>query len=658
MQADRKVVELDINDVLPNRFQPRIKFNESSIQELSESIKRYGVIQPIVVRKIGDKYEIIAGERRYKASVLAEKTSIPAIICDLNDKDSVEIALIENVQREDLTPIEKAISYKKILDMGYMNQDDLAVKVGKSQSSIANTLRLLGLAEEVQEALLESKISERHARSLLKLKDEKKQVEMLNKIIEQRLTVRRTDEEIEKMIDLKKDKPITIMDEDVSTQTYDVPQTSVYESPVVGPYTPYETPTFENTYESVPTYEVPEVPVYESPAVGPVESYKEPVYENTYESLPTYEVPAYETPVVDTYTSETYEQPLYESPVVGPVEPYQAPVYENTYESVPTYEVPEVPVYETPVVDTYANETYEQPVYGSTYESVPTYEVPEVPVYETPVVDTYTSETYEQPVYESTYESVPTYEVPEVPVYETPVSEPYASEEYAGSVSELFSKEVKEEPYVEQLPQMEEDNQFTFDIPKYEEESNNEPVFPEFQAVDNSFGLPSFMDVDKIEENAQDINEPEKPLANIEDLLKADTNSVAQEEPTEEPEDEEVLKPGRFFSLFKKDKKEEVKEEPQEENNFDFNSFYENDESNNDTMLESMPSETPVIESFEIPTLQEEVTGLETKTNDIQLAINTIRECASTLEKYGFKVNVEEIDLEDSYQAILKIDKM
>ena len=119
-----------------------------------------------------------------------------------------------------------------------------------------------------------------------------------------------------------------------------------------------------------------------------------------------------------------------------------------------------------------------------------------------------------------------------------------------------------------------------------------------------------------------------------------------------------VLKPGRFFSLFKKDKKEEVKEEPQEENNFDFNSFYENNESNNDTMFESMPSETPVIESFEIPTLQEEVTGLETKTNDIQLAINTIRECASTLEKYGFKVNVEEIDLEDSYQAILKIDKM
>ena len=113
MQIDRRVVDLDINDVLPNRFQPRIKFNEISIQELSDSIKKYGVIQPIVVRKIGDKYEIIAGERRYKASVLAGKTTIPAIITDLNDKDSAEVALIENVQRQNLTPIEEAISYKK-----------------------------------------------------------------------------------------------------------------------------------------------------------------------------------------------------------------------------------------------------------------------------------------------------------------------------------------------------------------------------------------------------------------------------------------------------------------------------------------------------------------------------------------------------------------
>ena len=200
MQNEKKVIELNISDVLPNRFQPRIKFDENSINELALSIKKYGVIQPIVVRKIGDKYEIIAGERRYKASKVAGKQTIPAIISEMNDKDSVEIALIENVQREDLTPIEKAISYKKILDMGYISQEDLAQKVGKSQSSIANTLRLLNLTDEVQEALLENKISERHARSLLKIKNDKQQIAMLNRIVKERLTVRKTDEEIEKMM--------------------------------------------------------------------------------------------------------------------------------------------------------------------------------------------------------------------------------------------------------------------------------------------------------------------------------------------------------------------------------------------------------------------------------------------------------------------------
>ena len=154
MNEERKVEQLKVSDILPNRFQPRIKFNESSINELSDSIKEHGVIQPIVVRTIGDKYEIIAGERRYKASVLAGKETIPAIVTSLNDKDSAEVALIENVQRQDLTPIEEAISYKKILDMGYLTQEQLAQKLGKNQSTIANKIRLLNLDEDVQEALL------------------------------------------------------------------------------------------------------------------------------------------------------------------------------------------------------------------------------------------------------------------------------------------------------------------------------------------------------------------------------------------------------------------------------------------------------------------------------------------------------------------------
>lgn len=200
MDHNKKVIEIPLDDVLPNRFQPRIKFNEDSIIELSESIKEHGVIQPIVVRPVGDKFEIIAGERRYKASCMAGLSKIPALVTDLNDKDSAEVALIENVQRKDLTPIEEAISYKKILDMGYLTQEKLAEKLGKKQPTVANKLRLLNLDEEVQEAILEDKISERHARSILKLNNPEDQKKILHKIIEERLPVKKTDEEINKML--------------------------------------------------------------------------------------------------------------------------------------------------------------------------------------------------------------------------------------------------------------------------------------------------------------------------------------------------------------------------------------------------------------------------------------------------------------------------
>jgi len=200
MNKEVKVVELDIDDVLPNRFQPRIKFNEDSLDELANSIKDHGVIQPIVVRKLGSKYEIIAGERRYKACVKIGKPTIPAIITDLNDKDSAEVALIENVQRKNLTPIEEAVSYRKILDMGYLTQESLAAKLGKTQSTVANKLRLLNLTDEVQEALLQDKISERHARSLLRLTNKQDQLAMLDRIITERMPVRKLDEEIIKVV--------------------------------------------------------------------------------------------------------------------------------------------------------------------------------------------------------------------------------------------------------------------------------------------------------------------------------------------------------------------------------------------------------------------------------------------------------------------------
>ena len=161
-----EVREIPVNEVRPNPYQPRKTFNEDALNELAESIKNYGVFQPIIVKKGIKGYDLIAGERRLRASRIAGIEKIPAIVKEFTDEQMREISLLENIQRENLTPIEEAISYKKILDMGY-TQEALAKKIGNKQSTIANKVRLLNLTDEVQEALLENKISERHARSLL-----------------------------------------------------------------------------------------------------------------------------------------------------------------------------------------------------------------------------------------------------------------------------------------------------------------------------------------------------------------------------------------------------------------------------------------------------------------------------------------------------------
>lgn len=198
MESEVKYLYLD--DIIPNRFQPRENFDERALKELAVSIKEHGVIQPIIVRQIGEKYEIIAGERRYKASAMVGLSKIPAIITNLDDKESSKVALIENLQRKDLTPIEEARTYQKILELDSLTQEELAKTMGKSQSAVSNKLRLLSLADEVQDALLHEQISERHARSLLNVEDKNKQVELLNKVISTRMTVRELDEEIKNMV--------------------------------------------------------------------------------------------------------------------------------------------------------------------------------------------------------------------------------------------------------------------------------------------------------------------------------------------------------------------------------------------------------------------------------------------------------------------------
>ena len=200
MNRENEIINIRIDEIIPNRFQPRLAFNENELKELSDSIKTHGIIQPLVLRRIGDKFEIIAGERRYKASVMAGLQSVPAVIMNIDDKQSAEVAVVENLQRKDLTAIEEAQSYKKILDMGYLTQEELANRMGVAQPTVANKLRLLNLTEPVQQALLKNQISERHARSLLQIPDESIQVNMLRRIISERLTVRQTDEEIGKIL--------------------------------------------------------------------------------------------------------------------------------------------------------------------------------------------------------------------------------------------------------------------------------------------------------------------------------------------------------------------------------------------------------------------------------------------------------------------------
>ena len=197
---EKKVMNISMESILPNRMQPRVVFQDDTIDELAESIKKNGIINPITVRRLGNKYEIIAGERRFKASQSIGLTEIPAIVIEADDKKTAELDLIENIQRKELSPIEEGMSYEKILQIGGITQEELSKQLGKKQSTIANKIRLLKLDDSVKEALLNEKISERHARSILKLNDKKEQARLLEKIIKDRLTVRQTDQEIEKII--------------------------------------------------------------------------------------------------------------------------------------------------------------------------------------------------------------------------------------------------------------------------------------------------------------------------------------------------------------------------------------------------------------------------------------------------------------------------
>lgn len=531
MQMSKEVHILKLDDILPNRFQPRILFDEKAINELTESIKEYGVIEPIIVRKVADKYEIIAGERRYKASVLAGKDTIPAIVTDLNDKDSAEIALIENVQRQNLTPIEEAVSYKKILDMGYMNQSELATKLGKTQSTVANKLRLLNLTDTVQEALLQERISERHARSLLRLPKDK-QDSMLNRIIQERMTVRKTDEEINKLLsdepsgeektpvveDKKEEKEEKNMNNNDYMNQFNIPNTPIIENPNSTPVEPKVEPTTVPSFTSpfeVPSVELPQAPVMPEPVV----------------SQPTVPevTPAVETPISPIETS-------------------------NSIGSVPTVEENSNPTLVAPLVQTIDNEP-------ATKENE-----------DTPISGRFFNMFGEQPAEQAS--------TPEVtPAVETSVSpEPVAY----NPVTPSFDFNPFGPTPVAEVPQT--------------------PVMPEIVST-------------------QPVTPEPIPMPNIPVMPEMST-------PAPMPE---VMNSFQPFQL--NDNQEFTNSSVVEMGSFGNNRMEE-------PALQPLMEETGPVQKVEMKEI-----------------INMIRNCAAQIEKNGYTIDTDELDFDDSYQVIFKIEK-
>ena len=538
MDNSTKVIEVDINDVLPNRNQPRLILNEDDDLSLTDSVKQYGVLQPIIVRTIGDKYEIIAGERRYRASVLAGKETVPVIVKNMTDKESAEIALIENVQRKELTPIEEALSYKNILDLGYLTQEQLAEKIGKSQPAIANKIRLLNLSDEVQDALLENKISERHARSLLRLKNKKQQDKMLNRIINERLTVRKTDDEIEKVLsgetnDIESEENNLVIEKgkgeiEMNNEINNMPQFTSFINP-----------------EPQATAVEPQVNVFGAPVA---------------DATPSVEP----EPQFDIFANAQAAAPV-EEPKVNVVEPVQPVtpqfnIYENT-ETGDSTEGSSAPVQSIPQFDIFANA---QPV-----------EEPKVNVVE-PV-----QPVAEQPV-ENTFK-IPTYDI-------------------------FANAQPVEEPKVEN----------TFEIPQFDifANANVAPVADATPSAEPAPVAPQF-DIFANEQPATPVQEPENVVAVPEENT-TNNNFESTGVPVTAPIQDQMATA------------QEVKPEPIIVT--DYNKQYD----------PVMPTAQPVQAE---PVAFKEV-------------ISAIRECAEKIESYGYKIDVDEFDLTNIYQAIFKIEKM
>ena len=205
-------IMVKINEVEPNREQPRKDFDEDALVELADSIKQFGILQPLLVQKKKDYYEIIAGERRWRAAKLAGLKEVPIIVKNYTEQEIVEISLIENIQRENLNPIEEAMAYKRLLEEFNLKQDEVAERVSKSRTAVTNSMRLLKLSERVQQMIVDDMISTGHARALLAIDDEEQQYILANKIFDEKLSVRETEKLVKALKNPKKEVKKTVIE--------------------------------------------------------------------------------------------------------------------------------------------------------------------------------------------------------------------------------------------------------------------------------------------------------------------------------------------------------------------------------------------------------------------------------------------------------------
>lgn len=598
MNIDKNILEVPIEDIIPNRFQPRLSFNEEGINELAESIKQHGIIQPLVVRQLGDKYEIIAGERRYKASTMAGLAKVPVIISDIDDNKSAEVALVENIQRRNLTAIEEAKSYKNLLDRGYLTQEQLANKMGVSQSSIANKLRLLNLDEEVQDALLNEKISERHARALLTLESHEDQKKWLKRIIEERLTVRQLDIELKKLQENggEEDEGIPLVNinpnlDEIVSHAEDIHVERA----------PHDVASMLIPEGGIPLEEQKEEP--EEPVKSPNKFFN--FLEDEQANMSVIEPDE----ILNTFTSTPTLEPMEEVPIIEEVKP----VVEETNNDIDTIELLEE--LDTPEV-TEQNITVEPQEEPTTIlESVIPTNLEQSQVEAEPQTEV-----------ESPLEVVETNPIEETPSLENPKEEI--------SLESLIEPIYMEEP---------------------KQEENNVPVIEEAKEEVNPIIEPISTETPIGTEEQNPIVTPQEEIVSTpiseEPIVEITNNQIVEEQPVVEPiveEQTEELKP--FKSIFFNSEEDEEEPSAPVETPIINNTIEEVEPVIEEPLVDPLDSIVTLEPDYQ--QRQEELAGTDLKT-----AINVVRDTISDLERRGFVVECEEADLEDIYHITIKIDK-